>query len=202
MKIYVASSWRNDYQPNVVQGLRVAGHEVYDFKNPKEGNCGFHWKDVALDRNDQGLCLPEDLQRALQHPVAIDGFASDFNAMKWADACVLVLPCGRSAHLEIGWMAGANKLTYVLAPQGSPIEPELMYGLLGGIYVGLSEIVAKLHPKHYPTGMGEESRRLHREYNALVKAQGDGARNGADVVRLTDECAAKGIILVPGGECL
>ncbi|HEY3256933.1 MAG TPA: hypothetical protein VGJ91_23415 [Polyangiaceae bacterium] len=57
-------------------------------------------------------------------------------------------------------------------------------------------------PAHYPPGMGEESRRLHREYNALVAAQNAGAKNGAEVVRLTDECAAKGIILVPGGENL
>lgn len=56
--------------------------------------------------------------------------------------------------------------------------------------------------KHYPLGMGAESRRLHREYNALVAAQRAGAKNSAEVVRLTDECAAKGIILVPGGENL
>jgi hypothetical protein len=55
---------------------------------------------------------------------------------------------------------------------------------------------------HYPDGMGEESRRLHREYNALVAAQRAGAKNSADVVRLTDEAAAKGIILVPNGENL
>ena len=55
---------------------------------------------------------------------------------------------------------------------------------------------------HYPFGMGEESRRLHREYNTLVEAQRNGARNGAEVRRLTDECNAKGIILVPGGENL
>ena len=56
--------------------------------------------------------------------------------------------------------------------------------------------------KHYPLGMGEESRRLHREYNALVDDQRNGATNGLDVVRLTDECASKGIVLVPGGENL
>lgn len=55
---------------------------------------------------------------------------------------------------------------------------------------------------HYPDGMGEESRRLHREYNALIAEQRNGAHNGPEVVRLTDECAAKGIILVPGGENL
>jgi glutamine synthetase adenylyltransferase len=56
--------------------------------------------------------------------------------------------------------------------------------------------------RHYPDGMGEESRRLHREYNALVAAQLRGEKNGAAVVKLTDECAAKGIILVPNGEML
>lgn len=59
-----------------------------------------------------------------------------------------------------------------------------------------------VQPKHYLPGMGEESRRLHREYNALVEAQRNGAKNDADVRKLTDECAAKGIILVPGGENL
>jgi hypothetical protein len=58
------------------------------------------------------------------------------------------------------------------------------------------------HPTHYPFGMGEESRRLHREYNRLVREQNAGAKNGAEVVKLTDECAVKGIILVPGGERL
>jgi hypothetical protein len=55
---------------------------------------------------------------------------------------------------------------------------------------------------HYPDGMGEESRRLHREYNELVRAQRDGVRNARDVIRVTDECNAKGITLVPGGENL
>jgi hypothetical protein len=55
---------------------------------------------------------------------------------------------------------------------------------------------------HYPQGMGAESRRLHRKYNQLVEDQRNGVRNGAEVIKVTDECAAKGIILVPGGEDL
>lgn len=54
----------------------------------------------------------------------------------------------------------------------------------------------------YPPGMREESRRLHSEYKALIQAQSVGAQNSAEVIRLTDECARKGIILVPGGEHL
>ena len=33
-KIYVASSWRNSYQRDVVSFLRNEGHEVYDFTHP------------------------------------------------------------------------------------------------------------------------------------------------------------------------
>jgi len=36
MKFYVASNWRNQYQPRVVELLRLMGHEVYDFRNPTE----------------------------------------------------------------------------------------------------------------------------------------------------------------------
>ncbi len=37
MKLYVASSWRNKEQPVVVEMLRQAGHEVYDFRAPHLG---------------------------------------------------------------------------------------------------------------------------------------------------------------------
>lgn len=48
-KIYVASSWRNSFYPNVAQRLRDAGHEVYDFPNPPHGKGGFHWSDLDSD---------------------------------------------------------------------------------------------------------------------------------------------------------
>lgn len=34
-KIYLASSWRNQYQAEVLAALRASGAEVYDFKNPE-----------------------------------------------------------------------------------------------------------------------------------------------------------------------
>ena len=45
-KIYVASSWKNPYQPQVVKKLREQGHEVFDFRNPPDGKGGFFWRDV------------------------------------------------------------------------------------------------------------------------------------------------------------
>ena len=142
MKLYVASSWRNSDQPDVVRLLRGAGHEVYDFRHPPGGDhLGFSWSDTLDDPNE--LPWQEwDADRylaALRSPIAHAGFASDFGAMQWADAGVLVLPCGRSAHLEAGWMLGAGKPVWILldeigglvSPANGFANPELMYLVAG-----------------------------------------------------------------------
>ena len=121
-KIYVASSWRNSFQQDVVKFLRDAGHEVYDFKNPPHGCGGFRWSDIDPNWD---LWTTEQYREALNHPIAQRGFDSDFNGMQWADVCVMVLPCGRSANTEAGWMKGAGKRVMVYSPKEQ--EPELMY---------------------------------------------------------------------------
>lgn len=128
-KIYVASSWRNTMQIAVVAALRAAGNEVYDFKNPREGETGFSWTDVGMpsyDRGTNGEVPEEEYLMALRHPIAVNGFESDFEAMEWADTCVLVLPCGRSAHLEAGWFVGNGRKLVILL-DGPFVTPELMY---------------------------------------------------------------------------
>lgn len=123
-KIYVASSWRNTYYPEVVAKLREAGHEVYDFRNPPHGGNGFRWTDI--DDNAPSWTF-EQYAEGLHHPKAERQFHADLEALEWADACVLVLPCGRSAHTEAGWMAGRGKKVLVYIPKME--EPELMYKL-------------------------------------------------------------------------
>ena len=139
MKIYVASSWRNPYQSEVVNELRKAGHEVYDFRNPPSGSGGFAWSDI--DDNWEAWTT-EQYTDALKHPVAEDGFNSDFNGMKWADTCIMVLPCGRSANTEAGWMKGAGKKVFVLSPIKQ--EPELMYKIHDGVFDSLAPIIKLL----------------------------------------------------------
>lgn len=125
-RVYVASSWRNDLQPWLVQKLRDNGFEVYDFRNPVEGNDGFRWSEIGLASED---CTNTEFIEALSTPTADAGFKLDFDAMKWADIVVLVLPCGRSAHLELGWAAGAGKITAVLLAEHETV-PELMYKMV------------------------------------------------------------------------
>ena len=140
MKIYVASSWRNEFQQKIVSELRRLDHDVYDFRNPAKGNYGFRWRDIDL--NWQWWTSKEYVE-ALKHPIAEDGFKLDFGAMKWADCCVMVLPCGRSAHTEAGWIKGRGKKVYVYQPIKQ--EPELMYKIYDGIITSLTQLIEQFN---------------------------------------------------------
>lgn len=124
--VYVASSWRNLAQPGVVATLRSLGLDVYDFRNPGPGDRGFSWK--SIDGGWESW-TPGQWRDALGHPVARAGYANDRGGMDRADCCVLLLPSGRSAHLEAGYMAGQGKPVFTLALD--PVEPDLMNLLLG-----------------------------------------------------------------------
>ena len=138
-KIYLASSWRNGFQPSAVELLRMAGHDVYDFRNPPHGRGGFAWSEI--DPAWQKWTAMQ-YRMALASPIAEAGFNSDFDGMKWADVGVLLLPCGRSAHLELGWMAGAGKRTIIWTHDGA--EPELMALLASQICVSVEEVLEAL----------------------------------------------------------
>ena len=136
-RIYVASSWRNPYYTEVVNLLREAGNEVYDFRNPPHGGNGFRWTDI--DENALSWTFGE-YAAGLNHPKAERQFAADLEALEWADTCVLVLPCGRSAHTEAGWLAGRGKRTFAYIPEMQ--EPELMYKLFETVTDSLDELVS------------------------------------------------------------
>lgn len=147
MYVYVASSWRNRIQPSIIEALRAEGIDCYDFRHPAPGDDGFSWKEVGGDGESapgetpvgKDLVDTETYARMLAHPRAREGFSNDFSAMQRADAIVLVLPCGKSAHLELGWAVGAGKRTAILTQE--PIEPELMYLMVDLITPDLTEIM-------------------------------------------------------------
>ncbi len=99
IKIYVASSWRNKYYQEVCKKLTDAGFEILDWRkngfsfasvDPKWESWSFEEYEDAINRND----------------LTLDAFNHDLDLMKSAEACVLLLPCGNSAHIEAGWFTG------------------------------------------------------------------------------------------------
>lgn len=139
MNIYVASSWRNEHQPSVVTALRKVGHQVYDFRNPQPGDNGFHWSEIDSAWESW---TPARFRSALSSRIADRGFANDFQGMNDAQACVLVLPCGRSAHLEAGWFCGAGRPVFIYIPEA--MEPELMYRLAGSPFDAIHTTIDSL----------------------------------------------------------
>lgn len=139
--VYVASSWRCPMQPAVIATLRAAKIDCYDFRNPPNGT-GFSWKEVTGDDYIDGPATVDSYLEMIDHQRAADGFESDFNAMQKADAFVLVLPCGRSAHLELGWAVGQGKHTAILLED--PLEPELMYRMVDYLAPSLPDLLGWL----------------------------------------------------------
>lgn len=135
MKIYVASSWRNNYQPGVVTVLRQDGHQVYDFKGPGDGWGG------AGEVDPDWQNWPQDIPRyiaGLNHPRAIEGFRRDMDALEASDACVMVAPCGPSASMEMGWACGSGRFVAVYMPEIR--ERDLMVKMADYVGQDLEEI--------------------------------------------------------------
>lgn len=140
MRIYIASSWKNEHGVKLLaEGLRKQGFEIYCFAELGEGQHIFKWADVTYP-NDDGITAlqTEDSGRAFK----VDKFFLD-----WADCCVLLNPCGRDAHLEAGYVKGKGGLLFILGPFPKG-EFSNMYHLADGLFKlntdGLNKLVARL----------------------------------------------------------
>jgi len=161
VNLYVASSWRNLLQPGIVHALRRCGHVVYDFRRPAEGVEGFSWSEIDPNWKDW---TPEEYRRALEHPIAERGYAHDIRALRTCDACVLVLPSGRSASWELAYAMGRGKQGFVV--MFDKCEPELMYRE-ARIVVSMSELFDAF-------GEPSEASEVHR-----AASNGAGTTKGA-----------------------
>lgn len=136
LKVYIASSWRNKYQPMVVEAIKNIGVDVYDFRHPEDGDIGFHWSEI--DKNWQNW-TPQEYVKKLKHPIAENGYNKDIYALNQCNVAVLVLPCGRSAHLEFGYNVGMCKKGAILILESC--EPELMYRMATKVFTDLDDLV-------------------------------------------------------------
>lgn len=125
-RVYVASSWKNQYQPEVVKAVRKMDWEVFDFRNPAPGNTGFQWRNTIPGFNPDA-CTVEQFNEVLEHPVARHGAALDVAALISCDVCIMVLPCGNSSHIELGYAIGASKIGVIWAPVD--FKADLMYAM-------------------------------------------------------------------------
>lgn len=127
MRIYIASSWKNE--PSVLllgDWLREAGHEVDMFCDPSQGRHVFSFKDLEGHEKLDAIT-------ALQTPDFQRAFAEDKKWIDWSEVVVMLLPCGNSAHLEAGYAKGTGKKLFIVGDFWRG-EFDVMYGFADGLY--------------------------------------------------------------------
>lgn len=131
MKIYIATSWKLENIAKMLAAkLREEDHEVDCFCDPSTGRYVFHWTEFV---SDPGELKQYDAKSFINDPKVQRAFKEDKKHIDWADAVVMILPCGRSAHLEAGYAKGCGKRFFIW---GELVKGEfdVMYGFADGIY--------------------------------------------------------------------
>lgn len=139
--IYVATSWKNVYHATATTALKQQDFKIYDFKNPTPGNHGFHWRDLE-PRFNPDSCTLDEFNQVIEHPIVRHAAALDLAGLMTCDACLMILPCGSSAHLELGYMTGQRKPGVIWAPE--PFKVDLMYTLANYMNDHLEKCIQQL----------------------------------------------------------
>ena len=117
--IYVIGSMRNPEVLRVAKMLRAAGFDVFDdWFSPGE-QADDKWQEYERDRG-------RTYEEAINGFHAKHVFELDYNHLRRCHAAVLVMPAGKSAHIELGWVVGKGKPAFVLFDK-EPERYDIMY---------------------------------------------------------------------------
>ena len=136
MRIYIASSWKN-YESVFAHAyhLRKKGYEVDAFVDSSQGRYVFDWREIAKDRNKLNAITFLEDNRSQK------AFKEDKKWLDWCDVCILLLPAGRSSHLEAGYIKGQKKKLIIYCPTRFPKgEFDVMYGFADLLTDNLKEV--------------------------------------------------------------
>ncbi len=131
MKIYIATSWKMETIARPIADiLRKDGHQVDCFCDPSSGRYVFHWSEFVEKEED---LKNYDAISFLYDARTQRAFVEDKRWLDWAEAVVMIVPCGRSAHLEAGYAKGRGKPLFIWGkfPKG---EFDVMYGFADGLF--------------------------------------------------------------------
>ena len=133
---YMIGSLRNPEIPALGVRLRQEGFEIFDdwFAGGKIADD--EWQAYETER---GRTYGEALEGyAARHVFEFDKYHLDRS-----DGGILVLPAGKSGHLELGYLAGQGKLTYVLFDK-VPERWDVMYQFATGVAFNVEELIEKI----------------------------------------------------------
>ena len=135
--IYLIGSLRNPLIPEIADKIEdETGWEVFDD--------WFAAGPIADDSWQQ-----YETYRGTSYSDALSGYAAqhvynfDLHHLIRADMGVLVLPAGKSSHLELGWILGKGKPGYVLFDK-EPERWDVMYNFCTNVFFSLDGLIWEL----------------------------------------------------------
>ena len=135
--IYLIGSLRNKNIPVLANTLRSEGFDVFDDWYAPGPECDDHWRDYEKQRS-------RSYADAISSPHAWNVFRFDKMYLDRASTVVLVMPAGKSGHLEIGYSIGMGKTGIVFFEDGEPARWDVMYRFANHVCFTFGELMSSL----------------------------------------------------------
>ncbi len=136
MKVYLITSLRNPGVADLGNRIRALGFDVFDdwwAAGPEADDCWQRYEQIRQRTYGE----------ALYDRYAAHIFEFDREHLDSSDIGILVLPCGKSGHLELGYLIGQGKSTYVLF-EGEPERYDVMYRFAKQVFFAENELLRAL----------------------------------------------------------
>lgn len=135
--IYLIGSLRNPRIPQIAAELRKT-HRVFDDWHAFGPKSDDHWKEYEQARG-------RTHREALAGAAARNAFEFDKRNIDASHIGVLIMPAGKSGHLELGYMLGSGKLGYILFPDGEVEDRwDVMHCFATAVLFSVDELVEEL----------------------------------------------------------
>lgn len=135
--VYLIGSLRNAKVTELAKAIRKVGFEVFDDWMAAGPTADDAWRDYEKQRG-------HSYGQALSGYAAKHVFEFDYKHLVRCDIAVLMMPAGKSGHLELGWCLGRGKLGFILFDK-EPERYDVMYQFANGIFFKERALLKRLN---------------------------------------------------------
>ncbi len=137
MKIFISGSLKNKDIPHIGASLRDLGFDVFDEWFAGGYEADLKWQEYETIRG-------RSYGEALYGLEAKNIFDFDMRHLKTTDISLLVLPAGKSAHMEMALAKGWGKKAYVYFGEGEPALWDVMYQIADAVFFNQVDLETQL----------------------------------------------------------
>lgn len=125
-RVYLVGSLRNPLVTRIAAQLRTLGLDAFDDWHAAGEHADDAWRDYEIGKGHSFI-------EALAGVAAQNVFDFDYRNIFMADAVILLLPAGKSGHLEFGYCVHANKPAVILLEDSDAERFDVMYLFAGKV---------------------------------------------------------------------